>query len=99
MNKTKIQEAYYFFCYDSSPSHVFFQHERSDFSTRALESEEISRYLTSIIAIFQLNYRDVFLTSSEQFDERLRTSLNIRVLQRQFMVVKLKEKVGRFLGC
>ena len=38
----------------------FSQHERSDFSTRALESEEISRYLTSIIAIFQLNYRDVF---------------------------------------
>ena len=60
----------------------FSQHERSDFSTRALESKEISRYLTSIIAIFQLNYRDVFLLSFGRFEKRIRTPLNISALQR-----------------
>ena len=97
MNKTKIQETYYFFCCDSSPSHVFFQHEWSDFSTRALESEKKA----SLFELKKRRYLDrksdaFFLTSSEQFDERLRTSLSIRVLQRQFVVVKIKEKVGRF---
>ena len=59
----------------------FSQHERSDFSTRALESKELSRYLTSIIAIFRLNYRDVFLPSSERFEKYVRTPLNISALQ------------------
>ena len=77
-------------CADNIPLHKqnhtinapFSQHERSNFSTRALESKEISRYLISIIAIFRLNYRDVFSPSSERFEKRLRAPLNINVLRR-----------------
>ena len=66
----------------------FSHHERSGFSTRALKSKELSRYLTSIIAIIQLDYRDVFLPSSEQFEKCLRTLLNISALQRQNSTMK-----------
>ena len=65
----------------------------SDFSTRALESEKISRYLTSIIAIIQLNYRDVFLTSFERLGFCACTCLEISVLVRRFLILKFCRKI------
>ena len=74
----------------------FSQLVRSDFSTRALESKELSRYLTSIIAIIQLDYRDIFSPSFGRFEKRVRTPLNINVLQRQISTMKFTQKLQLF---
>ena len=93
-------------CADNIPLHKqnhtinapFSQHERSNFSTRALESKEISRYLTSIIAMFQLNYRDVFSAPFGRFEKRIQTPLNISALQQQFSPMKFARKFRPFTG-
>ena len=75
----------------------FSQHERSDFSTRALESKKISRYLTSIIAIIQLNYRDVFSAFSERVGKCFCTCLDINVLRWRFLSLNFAGKCMPFL--
>ena len=85
-----------FRCFCPCSSHTFFQHVRSGFSTRALESKKISRYLTSIIAIIQLNYRDIFLPFFGRFEKHVRTPLSISVLQQQFLPAKFARKLRLF---
>ena len=75
----------------------FSQHERVDFSTRALKSKKIA-------TLFQLKKRRYldrksdafFLASFGRFEKRIRTSLNISVLQRRFLPVKFAQKLRLF---
>ena len=75
----------------------FFQHERSDFSTRALESEKIA----SLFQLKKRRYLDrksdaFFLPSFERFRKRVRTRLDISILQQQILSIKFVRKLRLF---
>ena len=86
-----------FRCFCPCSSHTFFQHVRSEFSTRALESKKIA-------TLFQVKNRRFLDRKSDaffwplfgRFEKHVRTPLTISALQRQFLPAKFARKLRLF---